>query len=420
MSGCLIVSGHADPALLVVLSMSVDTSSPIYYDPFDLEIDRDVHTVWRRMREEQPVYWNDKYGFYVLSRFEDVWAGYHDTATFSSTHGVQPEALDKPTGLPIVIFMDPPEHDWMRKVVSQAFTPRRIAALEAHVAELVDQYLDPFVGSSGFDYVEQFGALLPPMVIGHMLGVDEADRDMMRRWFDEFMHREEGSHEPGPASIAALRSINDYNTAMIAERRKQPRDDMISVLLDSEVKDGDGKTRRLNEFELSSFVLLLVGAGVETVARLLSWAGVTLARNPDQRRLLVDDPSLIPNAIEELLRYEAPSPVNGRWTLQPYRAHGIEIPAGSKVLLLNGSANRDPREFDEPDRFDVRRKIQRHTAFGFGAHFCLGAALARLEGRLALAGTLARFPRWDIDPSELVPVQTSTVRGFSSVPIHLG
>jgi cytochrome P450 len=414
----LIASEHADAAVLVVLSMSVDTSAPIYYDPFDPEIDRDVHTVWRRMREEQPVWWNDRYGFYVLSRFDDVWAGYHDTATFSSTHGVSPEALDEPAGLPIVIFMDPPEHDWMRKVVSKAFTPRRIAELETHVTELVDQYLDPFVGSSGFDYVEQFGALLPPMVIGHMLGVDEADRDMVRRWFDEFLHREEGSLQPGPASVAALREINDYITAMIAERRKQPRDDMIGVLLRSEVEDGEGAKRRLSEFELAAFVLLLVGAGVETVARLLSWAAVTLARHPDQRRLLVDDPSLIPNAVEELLRYEAPSPVNGRWTLRPYRAHGVEIPAESKVLLLNGSANRDPREFEDPDRFDVRRTINRHISFGFGAHFCLGAALARLEGRLALAGTLARFPHWDIDPSELVPVQTTTVRGYSSVPIH--
>jgi len=192
---------------------------------------------------------------------------------------------------------------------------------------------------------------------------------------------------------------------------------MISVLLAGEIDDGTS-TRRLTEEELASFVMLLAGAGVETVARLLSWAAVTLADNPDQRRLLVDDPALIPNAVEELLRYEAPSPVNGRWTLRPYRAHGVEIPSGSKVLLLNGSANRDPREFGDPDRFDVRREIKRHISFGYGAHFCLGAALARMEARIALAGTLARFPHWDIAPSELVPVTTSTVRGFSSVPIH--
>ena len=399
--------------------MAIGTSSSLYYDPFNAEIDRNVHAVWRLMREEQPVYWNERYGFWALSRFEDVWAGYHDTATFSSTHGVQPEALDKPVGVPLVIFMDPPEHDWMRKLVSPAFTPRRIAALEARVTDLVDRYLDPFVGSPGFDYVEQFGALLPPMVIGHMLGVAEADRDLVRRWFDDILHHEEGSTEPSAAALAAITALLDYGSALIAERRRHPGDDMITVLLGAEIDDGSGP-RRLTESELVSFIMLLAGAGVETVARLLSWAAVTLARHPDQRQILVEDRSLIPGAVEELLRYEAPGPVAGRWTLRPYRAHGVEIPAGSKVLLLIGSANRDRREFDDPDRFDVRRVIKRHIAFGYGAHFCLGAALARLETRLALAGTLARFSRWDIDPSELVPVQTSTVRGFSSVPIHLG
>ena len=399
--------------------MAVSESTPLSYDPFDVEIDRNVHTVWRRLREEHPVYWNEQYEFFALSRFEDVWSAYHDTATFSSTHGVMLESLDEPIGMPMVIFMDPPEHDWMRKLVSRAFTPRRIADLEAHVAELVDVYLDPFVGSSGFDYVSQFGALLPPMVIGHMIGVDEADRDMVRRWFDESLHREPGNPMPSEEATAALTAIIDYANQMIVDRRKHPRDDMVTVLLEAEVQDGE-TTRRLDDFELALFIMLLVGAGVETVARLLSFAAVTLAEYPDQCALLAADPSLIPNAVEELLRYEAPSPVNGRWTLQPSEFHGIEIPAGSKVLLLNGSANRDPREFDEPDRFDARRQIKRHISFGYGAHFCLGAALARMEARIALAGTLARFPQWSVDPAEVVPVITTTVRGYSSVPIHFG
>jgi cytochrome P450 len=395
------------------------TAPAIYYDPFDVEIDRSVQDIWRRMREEQPVYWNQRYEFFALSRFQDVWNAYQNTHTFSSTHGVLPEALDDPVGLPLVIFMDPPEHDWMRKLVSRAFTPRRVAELEAHVAELVDHYLDPFIGSQGFDYVEQFGALLPPMVIGHMLGVDAADRDLLRHWFDDLLHHENGNPTPSAKAATAMKALHDYMAAEVADRRQRPRDDMITVLIDGEVDDGD-HTRRLSEFEIVAFVMLLAGAGVETVARLLSWAAVILADNPDQRALLVGDPALIPNAVEELLRYEAPSPVNGRWTLRPYWAHGIEIPAGSKVLALNGSANRDPREFDEPDRFDVQRTMKRQISFGYGAHYCLGAALARMEARIALEGTLARFPHWEIDPSQLVRVQTSTVRGFRSVPIHLG
>lgn len=400
--------------------MSTTASPPIYYDPFDVELDREVHDVWRRMREEQPVYWNDRYEFFALSRFEDVWEAYHDTATFSSTHGVMLESLDEPIGMPIVIFMDPPEHDWMRKLVSRAFTPRRISSLEAHVKELVDGYLDPFVGSDGFDYVADFGALLPPMVIGHMIGIPEADREMVRHWFDESLHREAGHPAPGEAAIAAIAAMAEYAAELVVGRRRAPGDDMVSVLLDAEVDDGTGTPRRLTEDELVMFVMLLAGAGVETVARLLSWAGTTLARNPDQRAVLVEDPALVPNAVEELLRYEAPSPVNGRFTLRPATFHGVDIPAGSKVLLLNGSANRDRREFVDPDRFDVRRVIKRHISFGYGAHFCLGAALARMEARIALEGTLARFPTWEVDEAALVPVTTTTVRGYSSVPIRLG
>jgi cytochrome P450 len=398
--------------------VTVADASPIYYDPFDVELDRRVHAVWARMREEQPVYWNDRYGFYALSRFEDVWQAYHDTDTFSSTHGVMAESLDEPIGVPLVIFMDPPEHDWMRKLVSRAFTPRRVNQLEAHVTELVDRYLDPFVGSAGFDYIEQFGALLPPMVIGHMLGVPADERDRLRHWFDDMLHHEDGNPEPSPQAQTAGLAVLEYSQELVTQRRRQPGDDLVSVLIEAEVDDGS-TTRRLDDFEVATFVLLLAGAGVETVARFLSWAAVTLARHPDERQLLVADAGLIPNAVDELLRYEAPSPVNGRFTLRPFEAHGIEIPAGSKVLLLNGSANRDRREFDDPDRFDVRRDAKRHISFGYGAHFCLGAALARMEARIALAGTLARFPTWEIDPAELVAVSTSTVRGYRSVPIHL-
>ncbi|MGO9872867.1 MAG: cytochrome P450 [Acidimicrobiia bacterium] len=397
----------------------MNPDAPIYYDPYDYEIDTDPHPVWRRMREEQPLYWNERYGFWALSRFGDVWAAYHDTTTFSSSHGVQLETLDDPVEHPSMIFMDPPDHDRLRQLVSRAFTPRRVRDLEVSVTAFVDGYLEQFVGASQFDYVEQFGALVPPMVIGELLGVPTADRDRLRQWFDDILHRDEHSAGPSERVMTAAVALFEYVTAMIAERRSAPRDDLIAALLEAELDD-DGTVRKLDELEVVSFVVLLAGAGVETVARLLGWAAVVLARHPDQRALLAQDPTLIANGIEELLRYEAPSPVNGRWVTRPFEVHGTVVPAESKILLLNGSANRDPREFNDPERFDVRRVIKRHITFGYGAHFCLGAALARLEGRIALARTLARFPTWEIDDAELVPVHTSTVRGFTSVPIHLG
>lgn len=394
------------------------TQAAIYYDPYDYAIDVDPHPIWRRMREEQPLYWNERYEFFALSRFDDVWAAYHDTTTFSSAHGVQLETLDAPIEHPTMIFMDPPEHDQLRTLVSRAFTPRRIRDLEHSVASLVDGYLDEFVGAEQFDYVDQFGALVPPMVIGELLGVPVADREQMRHWFDDILHHDEESDGPSERAMTAGYATFEYVNTMIVERRKVPRDDLITALIEAEIEE-HGETRRLDALEVVSFVILLAGAGVETVARLLSWAAVVLARHPDQRALLAADPTLVPNGIEELLRFEAPSPVNGRWVTQPFEVHGMVVPAESKILLLNGSANRDPREFDDPDRFDVRRAIKRHITFGYGAHFCLGAALARLEGRIALARTLARFPTWEIDESELVPVHTSTVRGFASVPVHL-
>ena len=393
-------------------------TQPIYYDPFDPEIDIDPHPVWARMREEAPVWWNEKYEFYAISRFADVSAAYQDTATFSSSHGVMLETLDEPYPVPLVIFMDPPMHTAMRKLVSRAFTPRRIASLESHVVELVDNYLDRFVGSDGFDFVGDFGALLPPMVIGHMMGVPEADRERVRHYFDDMLRREPGQVAQNATALEASSQAFAYASELIEMRKRHPGDDMLSVLLEAEL-DEDGTARKLTDFELAAFTILLVGAGVETVARLLSFAGVILGRFPDQRRLLVDDHDLIPNAIEELLRYEAPSPVNGRWTLRPYHLHGVDIPEGSKVLMLNGSANRDPREFSDPDVFDVRRQVGRHMSFGYGIHFCLGAALARLEARVALEGMLRRFPDWEVDEAGLERVNTSTVRGFSRVPISV-
>jgi cytochrome P450 len=373
------------------------------------------------MRDHAPVYWNEKFQFYALSRFDDVWNGYLDTKTFSSTHGVTLDMLMTDTVVEHapMIFTDPPEHDALRKLVSRAFTPRRIADLETSVRQLVGDYLDPFVGVEEFDYVSEFGALLPPMVIGALIGVPVEDRNRLRLLFDEVMHLAEGATGFDDKALAAMAELNAYAEGMIAEARANPDDGFVSALVEAEVAI-DGEPRRLTDLEIVSFIMMLAGAGVETVARLLSWAAVLFARNPGERVKVVENPGLVPDAIEELLRYEAPSPVNGRFTLRPIELHGIEIPAGSRVLLLNGSGNRDPREFDDADTFRVDREIKRHISLGYGAHFCLGAALARLESRVALEETFKRFPAWDVDESKLEMVRTVSVRGYSSVPFAPG
>lgn len=409
----------------------------LYYDPFDYSIDADPHPVWKRMRDEAPLYRNDRYDFWALSRFEDVWQAARDVDRLTSGHATVLDHMVEEPGYygPLLLFTDPPEHTRLRKMVSGMFTPAKIGELEDRVTAAACDLLDPHVGSSGFDFVDEFGAVLPAIVMCSLLGIAPGKEDALRRLFDASFHLdEEGPADPPvpPGSDRGEGSFLDDNPmhavfvemtdlhAVVEERRVEPRDDILSVLLhvDVDAEDGEG-LRKLTMDEVLTWVIHLAGAGLETVARLLSFAGVYLARHPDQRALLVDDPGLVPGAVEELLRYEAPSPVNARWVEEDVELHGTTLPPGSKLLLLNGSAGRDEREFEDPDTFDVRRKVTRHLAFGYGTHYCLGAALARLEARVALRETLRRFPSWSIDESELRRVHTSHVRGFSHVPIHL-
>jgi cytochrome P450 len=390
-----------------------------YYDPYDYEIDTDPHPVWRRLRDEAPLYRNDRYDFWALSRFADVYDASLDWKTYSSARGTVLEMIDRLPEPRSMIFQDPPEHEALRKLVSRAFSPRRIAALEARVRELVVGYLDRFVGSGGFDYVADFGAQLPAMVIGSMLGVPPEDQDAIRRWTDEVLHRDPGETQVSDRMRTVQQELSRYFRRYVQERRRAPRDDMTTDLLEAEIVAGDG-TRRLTDPEVLTFIGLLSGAGNETVARLLGWAGWVLASYPGERAKLVDAPTMIPNAVEELLRYEAPSPVQARILMRDVALHGTTVPEGSRMLLLTGSAGRDAREFDEPDVFRADRKIERHVSFGWGIHFCLGASLARMEGRIALEETLRRFPRWSVDEPNAEMVHTSTVRGWARLPILLG
>jgi cytochrome P450 len=401
------------------------TATDLYYDPWDYAIDADPYPIWKRLRDESPVYRNEQHGFYALSRYDDVLQGLLDSDTFVSSHGIVLEMIgDDAYDIPMMIMMDPPSHTRLRKLVSRAFTPRRIAELEDTIRALCRDLLSDVDGETEFDYIDRFAGLLPPTVILSLLGFPEVDARGFREMTDASLHVDEGETMQAGALRRGLVAENGEITneafaalpELLEERRREPRDDLISGLVHAEIEE-DGEHRRLTLEEILAFVQLIGSAGTETVARLLGFAAVTLAHVDDQRRLLVETPELIPNAVEELLRYEAPSPIQSRWVARDVELHGIVIPRGSRISLLNGSADRDERHFDAPDTFDVRRVIDRHLAFGYGTHFCVGAALARLEGKVALEETLRRYPTWEIDESRLERVHTSTVRGYASVPM---
>ena len=388
------------------------------WDPYDLDLDDEPYAAWRQLREHAPVYRNDRYDFWALSRFADVEAAHKEPLTYSSARGTVLENMGNDmSALGMMIFVDPPAHTAMRSLVSRALTPRRVAALEDRVRALCAELMDPLLGSDGFDYVQQFAAQLPSRVISSLVGVPPEDQEEQRRLVDAMFHIEPGVGTMNEAAGTAALALITYLGDLVAKRTLDPRDDMVSDLIRAEITDEQGHVRRLTADECTRFALLLYSAGTETVAKLLGNAAVVLAQHPSERAKLVAHPEIIPNAVEELLRFEAPSPVQGRWTTRAVSLHGVDIPQGSKVLLLTGSAGRDERAFPDPDRFDVRRNMQHHLSFGYGVHFCLGAALARLEGRVALEETLKRFPTWDVDPGGVTRVHTSTVRGYREVAI---
>jgi cytochrome P450 len=394
----------------------------LYWDPFDEAIDSEPHDVWRALRDHAPVYRNDTYDFWALSRHADVEAAHRDPTTYSSAHGTVLELMGPGlmSGTGSMIFLDPPDHTRLRLLVSRAFTPRRVSALEERIRQICGDLLDPHVGSNGFDFLQDFGARVPSMVISSLVGVPPEDQEEYRHVIDELFHIEPGVGMINERSMRAGMQIGQYLGGLLQQRMDDPANDLLTALVEAEITDDDGTVRRLNHTESASFAMLLFTAGTETVARLLGWAAVVLADNPDQRKELVEQPGLIPGAVEELLRYEAPSPVQGRWTTRPVELHGVEIPQDSRVLLLTGSAGRDERAYDDPDRFDIHRGATNHVSFGYGIHYCVGAALARLEGRIALEETLRRFPEWDVDHSRATRLHTSTVRGYAEVPIVIG
>ena len=392
--------------------------SDVYYDPYDFAIDEDPYPVWKRLRDEHPLYYNEKYDFYALSRFADVDKSSADWRSYSSAKGTVLELikanLDIPPGS--IIFEDPPTHDLHRGLLSRVFRPKAIADLEPKVREYCAHALDPLVGAEGFDFIRDLGGFMPMRTIGLLLGIPEADQDRIRVHIDEGLKLKEDGQPTLAADYGTMQ--NELFADYIDWRAKHPADDLMTELLQAEFEDIDGNRRRMTREEVLNYVNLLAAAGNETTTRLIGWTGKVLAEHPDQLKQLSEDYGLIPNAIEELLRYESPSPVQARLVTHDVEHYEQTVPEGSVMLLLTAAANRDDRRFDNGDSFDIHRKIVRHLAFGYGVHLCIGASLARLEGRVALDEVLKRFPNgWNVDYDNAVQARTSTVRGWERLPV---
>jgi len=395
---------------------------PVEFDPFSAEFFNDPTELYRRMRDEAPVYFNEKYGFYALFRYEDVCTAHKDWPTFTSTHGVDLSMLTKDPALIALylslIMMDPPEHDRMRALVSRVFTPRAVGALEPMVREVITSYLEPFDGADSFDVVKDFSGPFPVEIICRMLGVPPGERQRLRHALDLMLHREPGEMDPTPEGMAAGTEFGAYFWELAAEKRRSPGDDMISRLTQVEVDRGDGQMTQLTDEEIAGFAALLGGAGAETVTKLVGNAAVLFHRNPDQYRKAVDDPAIIPGAVEEILRFYPPSQYQGRFCTKDTELSGGTVRAGYPTLLVTGSACRDERFYDRPDVFDVERPASLAIGFGYGIHSCLGAALARMESRIAIEELAKRWPRFEVDEANTARVTMANVAGYASVPVH--
>jgi cytochrome P450 len=399
--------------------MTASATSEVYFDPYDVGLIADPYPMFRRLREESPLYYNEQFDFYALSRYDDVCRAIVDHGTFSSARGAILELIKAGIEIPngTVIFEDPPVHDIHRKLLSRMFTPRKINALEVKIREFCAQSLDPLIGSKGFDFVADLGAQMPMKVISMLLGIPEDDQEKIRDRANDQLRTEAG--KPMKAAEQGM-VTGEHFEAYIDWRAEHPSDDIMTELMNIEFIDDEGTKRRLRRDELLVYLNVVAGAGNETTTRLIGWAGKVLAEHPDQRRELVADPTLIGPAVEELLRFEPPAPHVSRYVTRDIEYYGQTVPEGSVMMMLIGAACRDHRQFPpDGDIFDIHREPRQHLAFSVGTHFCLGSALARLEGRIAIEEILKRFPEWDVDLENAHLSPTSTVRGWEAMPAVL-
>jgi cytochrome P450 len=395
------------------------TTNSVYYDPYDVDINADPYPVFRRLRQEAPIYHNERYQFWALSRYADVEKAFVNWQTFSSARGDILEVVQSDMELPsgTLLWEDPPVHTTHRGLMSRVFTPKRMNALEEQVRAYCASCLDPLAGAAQFDFVKDLGAEMPARVIGMLLGIPESDQTVIRDHADRMLKTD-------PGQPMAVDTTTQLSGALFEEyidwRMRHPSDDLMTALLTAEFEDEHGETRTLTRQEVLTYTQVVAGAGNETTGRLIGWLGKLLGDHPDQRRLVGQDRSLIPGTVEETLRFEPPGPHVARYIARDVEYYGTTVPAGSAMLLLVGSANRDERRFRDPDSFDVQRRDGSHITFAYGLHYCLGANLARLEGRVALDEVLNRFPDWEVDYDNIRLAPTSTVRGWETMPVHLG
>ena len=396
------------------------TTSKVVFDPFSSDFFNAPYATYRRMRDEEPVYHNQNYGFYALTRHADVAVAIRDFETFSSSRGIDLEMVQSGNPVPpLMILMDPPEHRRMRSLVNKVFTPRAVERQRQLVVEQIDRFLAA-TNPDEFDAVQDFSALFPVEVITRMLGVPAELRQTVRLLLDKALEREYGKVEMPEEGIQAGIETGLLYYNIIQERHANPQDDMISDLIAVEV-ERDGVVTKLDDVEIAGFAAMLGGAGAETVTKLLGNAVVTFAEHPDQWEMLLEDRSRIPAAVEELLRWEAPAQYLVRYSMKDVDLHGSTIPAGNPVLLCVGSANRDERAFTDADTFDINRDRSQaqNLGLGYGVHSCVGAALARMESSVALDKLLDHMPRYAIVPEGLRRVAMTNVIGWSNVPVRV-
>jgi cytochrome P450 len=398
--------------------MSIASDTGVYFDPYDVDINADPYPTYARLREEAPIYYNEPYDFWTLTRHDDVQKGLLNWQALSNTRSDILDVIKAGVPLPpgVLLFEDPPLHTMHRRVASRVFSPDRMAQLEDQVRQFCVKCLDPLVGSGGFDIITELASILPMRVIGMLLGIPEEDQVAIRDKTDDNLRTV-------PGKPMKIKKDNVANGAMFADyiewRSKHPSDDLMTQLLNAEFEDEDGNKRKLERQEVLTYSAVIAGAGNETTGRLIGWLAKVLAEHPDQRRAVLEDRSLIPNVIDETLRFEPTGHSTARIVTEDIEYYGTTVPAGSPLLLVLASANRDPRRYQNPDAYDIHRQDIQHLTFGHGVHRCLGTNLARLEGAVALDEILNRWPEWDIDYDGMKLAPTSTVRGWERLPLIL-